>query len=477
MVLVFEACRAGNDITVRGVCIPRPTPPLIVLCAVCGRWRKLALETPSLWATVKINVIGNPRTPTNVYCTTQLFFERSHQTLVHADVGYTPVDDDRSDFFQIVAENSRRWRTMSLRLTCKGSHQPVFNTIRDRLPMLDNLSITLAGTGAGDVGKSFLTAFETCPSLHTVVLDMKLVCAGLLLPWNQIRILRLRQCHVHDAMIVFTRVPTAEQITIDGLFQDVELHDDNNITLASVKTLAFDLGTEPDSTADGALSDILRQCKIPRLESITISQSYPPTDRAWDVPWTVTFFRDLILGSACRLTSISLCHVPIADYDLISILELTPRLTKLEIREGFPDTYYIETRMRKNTTVTSHLLRRLTVQYHPREGNANIATNNPYNILIPRLRELSLSVFDGDLASKALVEMIVSRCPVADGRPSVAIGVNFAARYFDPLSHVNVTVHVREETNDFAELLGLCCFREAGLMMEIRVDQELEYDV
>ncbi|KAL0578980.1 hypothetical protein V5O48_003020 [Marasmius crinis-equi] len=474
MIAIFHACCAGNDITARGVCVPRPPATLVVICAVCGRWRDLAIDTPSLWATIKVNVLGSPRSASNIRRTAQLFIARSRHTLIHADIGYAPVDDPETDFFYMMVNSSHRWRSLTLKATFKASHKDAFDEIHNQLPTLKELSVTLVGIGPGEIGQPLLTAFETAPSLRFVDLDMKSVNAGISLPWSQISKFRIRQCHVHEVIAVFSRVPYADEISIEVLFQDDDLSDNRCITLPSLRRVVFELGTEPESAADEALNDILDNCTLPKLEAISITQMYPPSNPSWDVPWAATFIPQLILRSGCILTSISFCHIPIADIDLMSVLELTPSLATLDIIEGFPEAYYVGTRSRKNLSVTPQFLRRLSVQYGSLNRKNDSVNHEPIPILTPRLAGLSLEMFDSDLDLTSLVNMIVSRCPVDAEESRQVVRKHSTSQLYTPLTHIDIVIHSRKGASEFQELSELSCFRDLGVQINLKLVQELE---
>ncbi|KAL0579826.1 hypothetical protein V5O48_002178 [Marasmius crinis-equi] len=473
---IFELCCAGNNLTASGPSIRHTTPRLLVLSAVCARWRDLALGTPSLWTSFAVDVHGHCVSPTSLYCLTRLFIDRSRNLLLDMRVGYAIGDENNAyDFFQLLANNSRRWCSLALKITTEASYQSHFENIRGEVPELQKLALTFAGVGPATVGDFLLRAFEDAPSLHTLDLDMELASTGVLIPWSQIKDIKLRSGHVHDTLNILSKLPMAEHVSVEVLFQDQEAFVVPEVCLPKVKSLSFCIGTEPRSDADGALTDLLKHCTFSTLESLSITQLYPPMTQAWDEPWKTGCIRDLIHRSSCSLTTLHICYVPIADFDLVSILELTPALVTLHVLEGFPETYYIGNSRRKNITITSHFLRRLSVHWH--ETFEHAKTRFVENIIVPRLQHLELNVYYTDLDQALLINAIVSRCPSTDRLDRQLSKNDGISKLQSWLRSVKLAIQVDGDRQDTETLFLLLCFKNSGVMVDMNVVQETVYDV
>ncbi|KAL0064184.1 hypothetical protein AAF712_008906 [Marasmius tenuissimus] len=120
-----------------------------VIGQICRRWRQLAHSTPSLWNMIRIDTHALPREPMKIL---KVWLERSQGLplsgllFLNQSSSATGIDDD---IFQLVMENSHRWRYLEMKL---GSRYDLYSRIAStedlRFPLLQSLRILVNVPGA-----------------------------------------------------------------------------------------------------------------------------------------------------------------------------------------------------------------------------------------------------------------------------------------------------------------------------------------
>ncbi|KAJ7167090.1 hypothetical protein C8R46DRAFT_1096027 [Mycena filopes] len=107
---IFRFCAATSDLNDISASNSNDEPPTS-LCAVCSRWRTVALDTHELWSDVRVD-FPERRNPVGLLHAVELWFSRSGTHPVTLDITATSPDDGR--IHQLIVEYSGRFRSLSM---------------------------------------------------------------------------------------------------------------------------------------------------------------------------------------------------------------------------------------------------------------------------------------------------------------------------------------------------------------------------
>ncbi|KAL1755657.1 hypothetical protein FB107DRAFT_248748 [Schizophyllum commune] len=338
-----------------------------LLTYVCGKWRELALRTPSLWTTIRVSVDaleGSGRSLADVSELLLSYLERSRPLLLSITV--MSEDSFPAHILDPIAATCERWH--DLFLFAHPDDFPRFGAIRDHLPALQALQII--PTRLGNPANTSPTMFEIAPKLDTLSLGGHALELNFALPWKQIRSFEGNYIDPIDVLSVLPRMPGLTDLKLGreppehtpGPTQGIM------ITLASLRALT--LNVSDDQRSPGHPDDLLDHLTLPALSDLEVE---------CDVEESIECMRRLIERSDCRIETLTLVVTFKCRGDLLSLFRLTPHLRRLTLFDG--------------TTMTApRLLDALVVR-----------PEDPGSVLLPKMEHTTL------LASSPLPEEDVLR--------------------------------------------------------------------
>ncbi|KAJ7263144.1 hypothetical protein B0H12DRAFT_1103550 [Mycena haematopus] len=183
---------------------------LLLLCAICRKWRAVAISTPELWRAIQIIGSNKLRKLTAQSELLQIWLSRSGSCPLSLNLSIHPLTENPSidsQLFQLAVLCSERWEHVDLFLTFED-----LRILQGNMPLLRQLtfgfhqSIPSAATPAN--------LFDCAPRLTDVVLTWNFEKWAINLPWHQLTrlhayFLQLEECAeiLRDAVnLVYCRV-------------------------------------------------------------------------------------------------------------------------------------------------------------------------------------------------------------------------------------------------------------------------------
>ncbi|KAL0958020.1 hypothetical protein HGRIS_000195 [Hohenbuehelia grisea] len=153
-----------------------------ILSAVCRRWRAIAFSTPQLWSSLHFDVAYAIRNHfRDTVDIARQILKRSGQVplAITLDMGA-----NRHHLLRALLKESFRWKSFRLGLQphkSNGKTVAMLNDQRGNFPMLEALAVKMASKLPAP-----LTAFETCPTLHSLELSLRAPARDVAVPWGRI---------------------------------------------------------------------------------------------------------------------------------------------------------------------------------------------------------------------------------------------------------------------------------------------------
>ncbi|KAJ7609117.1 hypothetical protein FB45DRAFT_1067140 [Roridomyces roridus] len=182
------------------------------LAQVSGRWREIALSTPSLWSTLRV-FAHDPDSEHSDMLQAQL----RRSGMRNLDIQFFGYENDNTTeqvkLFDLLSEHSARWETLYIQLS--SALVPRLAQLRGRLPSLQRLWLQW-DSEQSQLGVDSITCFRTAPSLFDAGVANKAHFIPVLVPAHQLTTYRLHgpwKMHLHVLKlapnIVSARIITA----------------------------------------------------------------------------------------------------------------------------------------------------------------------------------------------------------------------------------------------------------------------------
>ncbi|KAK1221100.1 hypothetical protein PQX77_016147 [Marasmius sp. AFHP31] len=422
LAIIFSFCSQPNDLT-----RPSRFPVVLQIAQVCGRWRNVGLENPSLWSSIRILLKYWKDKPRSLTTLTELFMERSKVSPLELELHFYADDASESDlghgsdsehpFAPVLAALSLETVVAGNLSNCTSQHYP---------PGKNAFSSTVS------TDKPFIYSKSSvwCPSLHSLSVGPEcFLREELALPWHQLKELTIRFSFSPRALWFIALHPYLESLT---LFRVGGKRDNRSHLISdTIRQVHAIMENQEDA-------NMLSDMTLPALTSLTM-EAAPEKLVLWNI-WGESVATDFLIRSGCSLTSLSIKWIPITDHQIIRLLEQTPTLSSLSIEETSKET--------PNAIVTGVLLRRLIVEHED-------STFQSGRTLLPSLTDLTMVIRAQGLVEQEIFDAVSSR-QIADPLRAKEFGV-------ECLRSVSVTVM----GGDAAEysMRSLECYRDTGLRL------------
>ncbi|KAL0069661.1 hypothetical protein AAF712_003319 [Marasmius tenuissimus] len=469
---IFAQCQDPDD-----ALSPSTTPDIFTCSMVSGRWREVALTTPSLWTNLRIELVTwlvshgrssilSPGGLTRLNLerlnrTVQLYISRSAKCPLnlHLESGLGSLSEGHPQIRQlleILTPTSDRWGSVSLWLQPTLFEDPIFHPVRKQLSSLKHLTLHPSDRLENE---KCLDLFRHCPSLNSLRLHSvgdRIDPSRLLAPWSQLTRLHLYWCTFSQVAPILKLCTELEDLSLSFVWSDPPLESFAPILCPRIKSLSVEAFTR-----DNPLS-VLLCLTLPSLSRLDVQYeiaAYNPHDFSFT---PMNFMSSFIARSACVITEIHIRPSLLAtDHELIRFLSRLPGLKALtmvenqygvwaEDSEMDPDDEDVAT-LHSATIVTTAFLNNLRVFHRA----------STKKCVLPRLAHLSLSVFGAELDQEALVAAITSRW-LPEPAYAAEVGV-------DCLRSLSVRLMARD-TTPIDTLQSLYFLRDAGLRVDVYRD-------
>ncbi|KAL0576301.1 AAA ATPase [Marasmius crinis-equi] len=392
-------------------------PVIITLSAICSRWRQLIWGTPSLWAVLEVDFrIWGPSMVGRI----QTFLERSGTAPLRLQITFGRSSQAYKEALDLLISSSERWTSLSLIITHRLPS--AFPSIRGRLDALEKLKLSYVVFSSAQLKSStqfktlFADVFSVAPSLHSLEVEQQAggrdcTLPHASLPWGDLKVLILRQIRVEEDLLALSMCPNADQVEVDYSRRHVSTSASlpESFVPMAIVTNTTQFSANPATAED--VVELFSRCRFPMLHHLDLAKCTKTRTDLWDI----TSVKDLLIRSACALTSLSLWYLPVSDSDVMTLLDLTPTLEVLRISESVP--MHSERRygsedndFEMNNVVSQAFLRRLTVSGgEDSRQTADVSIPAHSRAFLPYLKDIFLDIYLVGLDQNALRDTIASR--------------------------------------------------------------------
>ncbi|KAJ7439338.1 hypothetical protein FB451DRAFT_1302193 [Mycena latifolia] len=152
----------------------------LLLSSICSAWRTIALSTPSLWTSLRMQFESAPphsRRARDRASVCETWLSRSRDLPLHLSLRYTYPDplplhtlaDDQEDedpLLRVLGQFSPRWKTFRMSLQ-HYDFRRLCPQLQGRIPLLDTLCIDIV-SGGRTQNAGWIGVFRDAPALHSL---------------------------------------------------------------------------------------------------------------------------------------------------------------------------------------------------------------------------------------------------------------------------------------------------------------------
>ncbi|KAG6813199.1 hypothetical protein H0H92_013319 [Tricholoma furcatifolium] len=364
----------------------------LLFCSVSSSWRRIALDTPTLWTRFEFDTsnraTSSPNEDKNGMAALRLWLERSKTSLISFRVSHDIKKCIPGTLsMQVLAElvvHSHRWENVAFGLLPNCGAPILERILPGNLLGLKSISLNMKGLWS--------SPFEIQASA---------------IPWNQLtalnfsfdyeQLLTLDQC-----LDVLAQCRNLLRCTInaDCVFRSQSRA---NIAKATLPRLQhFELSLQSGSrfevpSATSSMVSFLQQLELPRLTLLGLhwlvngSENIP----RWSTE-TRSKLTSILASLAPTLRSLRLSYLPLSDQDLIGCIQQVQYLSNLDLRFSLAD--------KEADPITGAFLRASTR-----------STENTSSKYLPLLESLHIQTHSAHCTSGEIIDLIESRLKAGSG--------------------------------------------------------------
>ncbi|KAF8186902.1 hypothetical protein K438DRAFT_1835241 [Mycena galopus ATCC 62051] len=296
---------------------PRIDSAPLLFGRICRDWRTIALNSPELWTSLKIDR-GIP------VALSETWLARAQGMPLSLELEASSFNDEEWDYSEVLVvfkQHSRTWRDVTLDIPAEQMH--LLGTDLP-LPLLERLDIwSLSDT------EPTYSAFRNAPALRWLTLGLYAHPTVLQLPWTQITTLQCRSGALTptELLIILSYMPNITNCAFTT-YNESESDPLPDVTrLGSLTSLSL------ETDLSEGMSQIFDHISVPALRILDLS-SILFSGRV-----LVSRLRSFLSRSDCRLRElfIRIDGDKPCEKDFIELLEIQPTLEKFELIEGSLD--------------------------------------------------------------------------------------------------------------------------------------------
>jgi hypothetical protein len=284
----------------------------------------------------------------------------------------------------LISQHSDRLACLELATTRSTLVSNHFPRLSERLPHLKVLKLTAIWGGSPPL---HIQHFSVAPKLDSLSLENFDSADTLVLPWPQIRILKLEDFPEFTALSTISLCINAESVEV--IMKDAEWLGDMDAKVISCPAKLFSIRA--------TCIDLLDYIAMPALSCLKICR---PDDRF------MTWYNSLELEntlpgflrrSSCSISTFEVSGSLFKPEDWLEMLFLMPTLTSLTLDESVmaKDTEY---------AISDEFFQQL------RRAHLSVSAHSPADFLLPRLENLSIKTSGTTFTDSAFKDMVKSRC-------------------------------------------------------------------
>ncbi|KAJ7181298.1 hypothetical protein C8R43DRAFT_968867 [Mycena crocata] len=333
--------------------------PLLTLSQVCLRWHRIALGTPSLWASIDL---GNGPSTDPAYIAKsmkllQSALDRSAPCPLSITIKAGLDGAPYAPACRLLAQHSVRWKSATF--MCRFHSLRHFSAVKGNLPILEKLAIAVGRdtTGALDL-------FQVAPSLKTVVLvtNSGKFSTLLNLPVEQLDHLRIASVEGNGTSgitLLAPQLPRGSRLSVAIVRPPPAEENSASPVTSQISHFYVELGHRISTLyMQAAVERVLASISLPHLiDFVFVATDFPPTP----IPWPHSQFLGLSERSSFRthLISLNLHHVAIPCAELVQALSGLAALQRLNIADqdetvGGAETVLVSNELLTALTRTPH---------------------------------------------------------------------------------------------------------------------------
>lgn len=260
---IFEFCAPSwNMYNDTSTYTPEPNP--LILGSICSRWRRIAWETPTLWAS--LNLYISPKNYESQILLLDEWISRSGDlplliALSSDDEHAWSEPDAAMAAVEVIKKYASRWRSLHLQLpTICYASLPGPETV---LPLLLALHIDPVG---GQTERRHKVDMSHTPQIKHLGLSC-VYLTSMVFQFDQVTHLCLQSFYVDECLKVLSQSPQVVDCTLKSFIEGDDGHSlpDSPVILPALKTLKL------DNMKDIPIGSLLQSIRIPSAITLTYS--------------------------------------------------------------------------------------------------------------------------------------------------------------------------------------------------------------
>lgn len=298
-----------------------------VLGHICSKWRAIFLSmTPQFWSRISIHYEAphfHQQKVERIKEMAEFFVNRNRAETISFDyrilaftVASHSAPDDMHPVLELLVEQSMRWESVTILIA--QSDLPILRRIRNRLPMLRKLVISMHEPRLLDASNDM---FEDAPLLRDVVL----MDTSWKIKWSALTTLELRTAE-KVSLAILPHVSNLENLSIISIYERTEIEAHGPITLPRLKTLTVrhEAPSFLDVLEAPELENLELACEIGNARTII-----GPSGVTYSFGSSSTIITSFLSRSSCPIHHLTLTVID--GESLASILRYTPELESLKL--------------------------------------------------------------------------------------------------------------------------------------------------
>jgi hypothetical protein len=287
-------------------------PPLIgrlsafTLGHICGKWREIALSTPSLWRSIIIDVDEEMPDAIRLHLL-KLWLQRSGLQPISFALTYVAADTTLSPIIETVAQHIHRCEEMDLHL----SMADLVALQSPDMPLLHTLTLNSHQS-------SRLRLFDQVPKLTTITLGVDFSPFRIILPWSQITTLR-------GVYLLGGELAEILRLAVNLVHCSARLQQfvDQNLPVVAPHLHLQDLILTPYRLSDDynmATIAVFDKLTLPALRRLRVSEP-------WFGPNPAASLAEWVSRSGCGLQQLEITHSTTSENSYREVLPLVPKIS------------------------------------------------------------------------------------------------------------------------------------------------------